>query len=225
MPFQEDQQASQKEKEPSIFEKYTQTQDGQQAHSSVLLPRYTQRHCLCWGSEARAYSSPVPAAVNPRFTNLPPNKVHNLILPTALKEKQNQFQNPSSVSLAIKPILLKNELQDEKTLHVHNASSEQRSHSTSSFRSDAVLQSCQLDKDQQTCCSCSQMKNERSSTGKREAEGKELMLCREYSLGAGGVEYVLLQHSAGLCGFALSFLNGSLVQGNEACTIIPNQHV
>lgn len=39
------------------------------------------------------------------------------------------------------------------------------------------------------------------------------------------MEYVLLQHSAGLCAFALSFLNGSLVQGNEACTIIPNQHV
>lgn len=187
MPFQEDQQASQKEKEPSIFEKYTQTQDGQQAHSSVLLPRYTQRHCLCWGSEARAYSSPVPAAVNPRFTNLPPDKVHNLILPTALKEKQNQFQKPSSVSLAIKPILLKNELRDEKTLHVRNDSSQQRSHSTSSFRSDAVLQSCQLDKDQQTCCSCSRMKNERTSTGKRETERKGIdALQRIFFGGRGG---------------------------------------
>lgn len=132
-------------------------------------------------------SSPVPAAVNPRFTNLPPDKVHDLILPTALKEKQNQFQKPSSVSLTIKPILLKNELQDENTLHVHNASSEQRSHSTSSFRSDTVPQSCQLDKDHQTCCSCSRVKNERISTGKRQNQkGKELMLCREYSLGGGG---------------------------------------
>lgn len=189
MPFQEDQQALQKEKEPSTFEKYTQTQDGQQAHRSVLLtrvPRYTQRHCLCWGSEARAYSSPVPAAVNPRFTNLPPDKVHNLMLPTALREKQNQFQKPSSVSLAIKPILLKNELQDEKTLHVRNDSSQQRSHSTSSFRSDAVLQSCQLDKDQQTCCSCSRMKNERTSTGKRETERKGIDALQRIFFEGGG---------------------------------------
>ena len=97
-------------------------------------------------------SSPAPAAVKPCFTNHPTDNVYNLILPTALKEKQNQFQKPSSVSLAIKSIILTNELQDENTFHFHNASSEQRSQSTFSFRSDTfLLQFCQLDEDHQTC--------------------------------------------------------------------------
>lgn len=58
-------------------------------------------------------SSPVPAAVKPRFTNQPIDNVCNPILSMALKEKQNQFQKPSSVSLAIKSIIPTNELQDE----------------------------------------------------------------------------------------------------------------
>lgn len=57
-------------------------------------------------------SSPMLAAVKPPSTNHPTDKVHNPILPMALKEQQNQFQKPSSVSLAIKSILLINELQD-----------------------------------------------------------------------------------------------------------------
>lgn len=88
-------------------------------------------------------SSPVPVAVKPCFTNHPIDNIYNLILPMALKEKQNQFQKPSSVSLAIKSIILTSELQDENTFHFHNASSEQRSQSTLSFWSDALLlQSC-----------------------------------------------------------------------------------
>ena len=43
-------------------------------------------------------SNPVPAAVKPRFTTHPTDNTYNLILPTALKEKQNPFQKPSSVS-------------------------------------------------------------------------------------------------------------------------------
>lgn len=69
----------------------------------------------------------------------------------ALPEKQYQFQKASAVSLAMKPKILTTELQDENACHFHNVSSEQRSQSTFSFRSDTlVLQSGQLDKDHQT---------------------------------------------------------------------------
>lgn len=89
----------------------------------------------------------MPAAVKACFTNHPADNTHNPILLMALKEKQNQFQKPSSVSPAIKSVILTNELQDENTSPLHNASSEQRPQSTFSFRSDALLsQSCQLDK-------------------------------------------------------------------------------
>lgn len=78
------------------------------------------------------------AAVKPPFTNHPADKVHNLILPMALKEEQNQFQKANSVSLAIKSILLINELQHESIFHVRDASYEQRSQSTSSFLSGTL---------------------------------------------------------------------------------------
>lgn len=127
-------------------------------------------------------SRPVLAAVKPPFTNHPTDKVHNLILPMALKEEQNQFQKASSVSPAIKSILLMNELQDESIFHVHNASSEQRSQSTSSFISGTLCQSCQLDKDHQTCCS-------------QKAEGKGIDALQEYSL-LGGKKWRMFSSSA-----------------------------
>lgn len=117
--------------------------------------------------------SPVPAAVEPRLTNHPTDNVHNLILPTALKEKQNQLQKPSSVSLAIKSIILTNELQDENTFRFRNTSSEQRSQSTFSFRSDSFSSPASQIKPSDT-------KSERIRTGKHQKQaGKELMLCRD----------------------------------------------
>lgn len=111
--------------------KYRTTSEstGERSPDVHIKVRLTAVKMLDWVRPGVA-SSPVPAAVKPCFTNHPIDNVYNLILPMALKEKQNQFQKPSSVSLAIKSIILTNELQDEKTFHFHNASSEQRSQSS-----------------------------------------------------------------------------------------------
>lgn len=122
---------------------------------------------------------PCASCCKTRVTNHPIANVYNLILPLALKENQNQFQKPSSVSLAIKSIILTNELQDENTFHFHNASSEQRSQSPFSFRSDTLLlQSCPLKTIRHVLPQ--QNEDERIRTGKRQKQTrKELMLCRD----------------------------------------------